>query len=148
MLCNIFSLSNTTNLGPGHTAPFLYKNRDQKFRFVKVFTLIHTSNYRNIGFENAIECGFSRRRRFLKTLQYSTMTIIESPQCELTKTDTFGSIFAMWRINVNGQIRYFSLCFYTKTEKCEQVASIKQERSSVNRAKVASINPGHDLKFF
>ena len=57
------------DLGPVHTAPFLYKNGDKNLRFCgSVHIYLHKNATKTEVFEDAIESGYPQKRRFLKTL--------------------------------------------------------------------------------
>ena len=86
-------------LGPVHTAPFLYKNGQKNLRFCES---VHTDLYKNATktevFENAIKSGYPQKRKFLK------MHLIN---VNAQKTDIFGSVFVIRKINLNAQKRMF-----------------------------------------
>ena len=57
----------------------------------------------------------AQRWRFLKTLQYATMSFTKTEQCERTKTDVFRCDFVIGQISVNAQERrFFSPFLYEK----------------------------------
>ena len=121
---------------PFTLTPFLYKNGEKNLRFCES---VHTDPHKNATktevFENAVKSGYpqkwrflkthlinvnAQKRRFLKTLQYPTMSFTKTEQCERTKTDVFRCVFVIGQISVNAQKRRFSLRFCTKTEQCER----------------------------
>ena len=119
-------MRNLEVLGPVHTTPFLYKNGEKNLRFCDS---VHTDPHKNATktevFENAVKSGYpqkrrflkthlinvnARKRRFLKTLQYPTMSFTKTELCERTKTEVFLSVFVRKRSSVNGN------CDATKTD--------------------------------
>ena len=97
---NYFTRKRT--LGPIHTTPFLYKNGEKNLRFCGS---VHTDPNKNAtkteAFENAVKSGYPQKRRFLKTLQYPTMSFTKTEQCERTKTDVFRCVFVIRQSSVN-----------------------------------------------
>ena len=121
---------------------FCRKRREKTSVFVKVFTPtdLHKNAIKTEVFENTIKCGYlqkrrfskthlinvnAQKRRFLNTLQHSTLSFIKLEQCESTKTNIFGSVFVIRQINVNAQKRRFlntlqySTLSFIKLEQCE-----------------------------
>ena len=94
-----------------------------------VHTDLHKNATKTEVFKNTIKSGYpqkrrflkthlinvnAQKRRFLKTFQHSTMSFTKLEQCERTKTDTFGSVFVIRRINVNAQKQMFFSSFLYK----------------------------------
>ena len=77
---------------------------------------VHIDPYKNAiktdVFEKAIESGYPQRWRFGNAL--NQMTFTKPEQCDRTKTDIFGSVLVIRRINANGQNRMFFSPFLYK----------------------------------
>ena len=111
-----------------HYPVFAQKRRENLHFCERVHTDPHKNATKTEVFQNAVKGGYPQRRRFskthlinvnsqkwrfLKTLQYPTMSFTKTEQCERTKTDVFRCVFVIGQISVNAyKRRFFSLFLY------------------------------------